>query len=78
MKKFYNALFLFLISIACFCINTTNVKAYGYGLWVNGEEFGSDKTTINCGSGTATFDYSSNTNRFLYRLSSLIFHYLLR
>lgn len=61
MKKFYNVFALIIISIIGFCINTTNVKAYGYGLWVNGEEFGSDKTTINCGSGTATFDYSSNT-----------------
>ncbi len=61
MKKYYNILILFSIIITCFCINTTNVKAYGYGLWVNGEEFDSDKTTINCGNGTATFDYSSNT-----------------
>ena len=61
MKKIYSVLFLISISIIGFCICITNVKAYGYGLWVNGEEFGSDKSTINCGSGTATFNYSSKT-----------------
>ncbi len=28
----------------------------GYGVWVNGEEFTSDKLTIDCGSGTAAYD----------------------
>ena len=32
-----------------------------YGVYVNGEQFTSEKTTINCGDGTATFDISTNT-----------------
>ena len=61
MKKFRNVLFLLTIMlIGTLTIN--NVKAEeNYGLWVNGEEFTSEKTTINCGEGTATFDNSTNT-----------------
>ncbi|MGM9879307.1 MAG: InlB B-repeat-containing protein [Bacilli bacterium] len=32
-----------------------------YGIYVNGEQFTSEKTTINCGDGTAKFDISTNT-----------------
>ena len=32
-----------------------------YKIYVNGEQFTSEKTTINCGDGTATFDISTNT-----------------
>ena len=32
-----------------------------YKIYVNGEQFTSEKTTINCGDGTATFDISNNT-----------------
>jgi len=32
-----------------------------YEIYVNGEQFTSEKTTINCGDGTATFDISTNT-----------------
>ena len=32
-----------------------------YKIYVNGEQFTSEKTTISCGDGTATFDISTNT-----------------
>ena len=31
-------------------------SAVEYKIWVNGEEFTSDKLTINCGGGTAVYD----------------------
>ena len=55
MKKVYNLLFLITISLVGF-IGINNVKAEDYGLWINGEQFTSDKTTINCDDGTATLN----------------------
>ena len=57
MKKI-KVLTLLLISIVLIT-STKNVNAAtGTGLFVNGEEFTNEKTTINCGNGTAT--YSDN------------------
>ncbi len=59
--KIKNLLFMLTIMLIGF-VGINNVKAAeSYGLWVNGEEFTSEKTIINCGSGTATFDNSTKT-----------------
>ena len=55
MKKISNLLFLITISLVGF-IGINSVKAEDYGLWVNGEQFTSDKTIINCDEGTATLN----------------------
>ncbi len=39
----------------------TASAATEYGLWVNGEQFTSDKLTITCGTGTAVYDPDSTT-----------------
>ena len=39
----------------------TVYAAQTYDVWVNGEQFTSEKTTITCGSGSATFDASKKT-----------------
>lgn len=64
MKKVYNFLLIMtLVIIGGFIgiesINAENVK--NYNLWVNGEQFTSEKTTINCGNGTAVYNANSNT-----------------
>ena len=59
-----NKLFLgiVIIAVAMFIFMPNNVFANtDYGIYVNGEQFTSEKTTINCGDGTATFDISTNT-----------------
>lgn len=51
-----------IIAVAMFMFMPINVFATtDYGIYVNGEQFTSEKTTINCGDGTATFDISTNT-----------------
>ena len=51
-----------IIAVAMFIFMPNNVFATtGYEIYVNGEQFTSEKTTINCGDGTATFDISTNT-----------------
>lgn len=51
-----------LIAAAMFIFMPNNVFATtNYEVYVNGEQFTSEKTTINCGDGTATFDISTNT-----------------
>ena len=51
-----------IIAVAMFIIMPINVFATtDYEIYVNGEQFTSEKTTINCGDGTATFDISTNT-----------------
>ena len=59
-----NKLFLgiVIIAVAMFIFMPINVFATtDYEIYVNGEQFTSEKTTINCGDGTATFDISTNT-----------------
>ena len=59
-----NRLFLgiVIITVAMFIFMPINVFATtDYEIYVNGEQFTSEKTTINCGDGTATFDISTNT-----------------
>ena len=53
-ERIFNA-FIVIISLVGF-IGISNVKAEDYGLWVNGEQFTSEKTTINGDSGTATLN----------------------
>ena len=49
-------------AVAMFIFMPINVFATtDYEIYVNGEQFTSEKTTINCGDGTATFDISTNT-----------------
>ena len=51
-----------IIAVAMFIIMPINVFATtDYEIYVNGEQFTSEKTTINCGNGNATFDISTNT-----------------
>ena len=51
-----------IIAVAMFIFMPINVFATtDYEIYVNGEQFTSEKTTINCGDGTATFDISTNT-----------------
>lgn len=51
-----------IIAVAMFIIMPINVFATtDYEIYVNGEQFTAEKTTINCGDGTATFDISTNT-----------------
>ena len=51
-----------IIAVAMFIFMPNNVFATtDYEIYVNGEQFTSEKTTINCGDGTATFDISTNT-----------------
>lgn len=51
-----------IIAVAMFIFMPINVFATtDYKIYVNGEQFTSEKTTINCGDGTATFDISTNT-----------------
>ena len=51
-----------IIAVAMFMFMPINVFATtDYEIYVNGEQFTSEKTTINCGDGTATFDISTNT-----------------
>ena len=51
-----------ILAVAMFIFMPINVFATtDYGIYVNGEQFTSEKTTINCGDGTATFDISTNT-----------------
>ena len=58
MKRIVFILMIILIGF----IGINSVKAdENYGLWVNGEEFTSEKTTIDCGEGTATYIPSTNT-----------------
>ena len=50
--------------LALFMNGAPAAKVYAatkYDVWVNGEQFTSDKTTIDCGSGTAKFDATKNT-----------------
>ena len=59
-----NKLFLgiVIIAVAMFMFMPINVFATtDYEIYVNGEQFTSEKTTIDCGDGTATFDISTNT-----------------
>ena len=59
--KIRNLLFILTIALIGFIgINNVNAEE-NYGLWVNGEEFTSEKTTINCGEGTATYVPETNT-----------------
>lgn len=60
MKKINKLFFLLTLMLVGF-IGMNGVDAEDYGLWVNGEQFTSEKTTINCDSGTAVFDNSTNT-----------------
>ena len=54
--KIKNLLFILMIALIGFIgMNKVNA-AENYGLFVNGEEFTSEKTTINCGDGTAVFN----------------------
>src|SRR5574344_2314339 len=49
-------------AVAMFIFMPINVfGTTDYEIYVNGEQFTSEKTTINCGDGTATFDISNNT-----------------
>ncbi|MDO4983914.1 MAG: InlB B-repeat-containing protein [Eubacteriales bacterium] len=62
MKKRILGLFLCLVM----CLSLMPMSAFAtetvsYDLWVNEEQFTSDKTSIACGSGTATFDVDTNT-----------------
>ena len=51
-----------ILAVAMFIFMPINVFATtDYEIYVNGEQFTSEKTTINCGDGTATFDISTNT-----------------
>ena len=51
-----------IIAVAMFIFMPNNVFATtDYKIYVNGEQFTSENTTINCGDGTATFDISTNT-----------------
>ena len=51
-----------IIAVAMFMFMPINVFATtDYEIYVNGEQFTSEKTTINCGDGTTTFDISTNT-----------------
>ena len=53
---------ILIIAVAMSIFTPINVFATtDYGIYVNGEQFTSEKTTINCGDGTATFDISTNT-----------------
>ena len=61
--KIKKILFILTIMLISF-LTINNVHAVeNYGLWVNGEEFTSEKTTINCDEGTATYNKSTNTLR---------------
>ncbi len=61
MKKI-KKLLLTITTILISIITINSVQATeNYGLFINGEEFTSEKTTINCDEGTATFDSSTNT-----------------
>lgn len=61
MKKIYGLFFIISIALVAGVIGINNVNAEGYGLYVNGEEFTTEKTIINCGNGIATFNESTNT-----------------
>ena len=51
-----------IVAAAMFIFMPNNVFATtDYEIYVNGEQFTPEKTTINCGDGTATFDISTNT-----------------
>ena len=51
-----------IIAVAMFIFMPINAFATTYyEIYVNGEQFTSEKTTIDCGDGTATFDISTNT-----------------
>ena len=49
---------------ASMCVTLMPMMAFAdvtkYGVWVNGEQFMSDKLTIECGSGTATYNPTDN------------------
>ena len=52
-----------IIAVSMFIFMPINVFATtDYEIYVNGERFTSEKTTINCGDGTATFDISTNVS----------------
>ena len=62
LEKIKLFLGIVIIAVAMFIIMPINVFATtDYEIYVNGEQFTSEKTTINCGDGTATFDISTNT-----------------
>lgn len=50
-----------IIAVAMFFMPINVFATTDYEIYVNGEQFTSEKTTINCGDGTATFDISTNT-----------------
>ena len=52
---------LILALFLCLALLPTAATAADYNIWVNGERFTSDKLTITCGSGTATYDSGANT-----------------
>ena len=61
-SKIKSFLGIAIIAVAMFMFMPINVFATtDYEIYVNGEQFTSEKTTINCGDGTATFDISTNT-----------------
>lgn len=60
MKKIYSLIFIISITLVAGIIGINSVNAEGYGLYVNGEEFTSEKTTINCGNGTASYNVNTN------------------
>ena len=61
-SKIKSFLGIVIIAVAMFIFMPINVFATtDYEIYVNGEQFTSEKTTINCGDGTATFDISTNT-----------------
>ena len=62
LSKIKSFLGIVIIAVAMFIFMPINVFATtDYEIYVNGEQFTSEKTTINCGDGTATFDISTNT-----------------
>ena len=64
MKKFYNLFAIIILVLVGGFIGITSANAENYkeyGLCVNGQRLSNEKTTINCGSGTATYDASVNT-----------------
>ena len=64
MKKLYFSLVIITLMLIGGLAGLNSVNAESetkYDLWVNGEQFTSEKTSISCGSGTATYNASSNT-----------------
>lgn len=61
MRKLKTTLFITLAFLMFGAIGMINVNAQDYDVWVNGERFTSDKTTIDCGDGTATYNDSAKT-----------------